>query len=210
MRSAPRGISKGTCASASVRLARTILWATVASGTKNARAISSVVSPPRRRSVRATRASVERTGWHARNTRPRRSSPTGSSIAASRSDTARSCRSSISRPSSSCLRSRRFLLRRRSIARRFAVAMSQAPGFSGTPDSRQRSSATRSASCARSSARPTSPTMRASPAMSRADSILQTASIARFVSGTATAIAATTASRRSAGGCALPAPGARE
>src|SRR5688572_10396005 len=60
--------------------------------------------------------------------------------------------------------------------------MSQAPGLSGTPVSGHRSSAATSASWARSSARPTSRTIRASPAMSLADSILQTASIARWVS----------------------------
>src|SRR5688572_24913753 len=61
--------------------------------------------------------------------------------------------------------------------------MSHAPGLSGTPDSGHRSSAATSASCARSSARPMSRTIRVSPAMSLADSILQTASIARCVSG---------------------------
>ena len=44
-RSAPRGTSKGTRASASVRLARTMRWAMVGSGTRKARAISSVVEP---------------------------------------------------------------------------------------------------------------------------------------------------------------------
>ena len=77
--------------------------------------------------------------------------------------------------------------RSRSIARCFAVAMSQAPGLSGTPDSGHCSSAATSASCARSSARPTSRTIRARPAMSLADSILQTASIARWVSVAVTA-----------------------
>src|ERR1700694_3963902 len=50
--------------------------------------ISSVVSPPRTRSVSATRASFERTGWQAVKMRPRRSSPVSSSIALyeSRSD----------------------------------------------------------------------------------------------------------------------------
>src|SRR2546428_3955851 len=56
------GTSKGTRASRRVRLARTIRWAMVASGTRKARAISSVVRPPSRRSVSATRASVESTG----------------------------------------------------------------------------------------------------------------------------------------------------
>ena len=79
------------------------------------------------------------------------------------------------------------LLRRSwSIARCLAVAMSQAPGLSGTPDSGHFSSAATRASCARSSAKPTSRTIRARPAMSLADSILQTASIARWVSDTVT------------------------
>ena len=45
------GSSNGTCASASVRLARTIRCAIVGSLAKNARAISSVVRPPSKRSV---------------------------------------------------------------------------------------------------------------------------------------------------------------
>src|SRR6266536_85074 len=65
--------------------------------------------------------------------------------------------------------------------------MSQAPGLSGTPDSGHRSSAATSASWASSSASPTSRTIRASPAISLADSILQTASIARWASDTVTA-----------------------
>ena len=44
--------------------------ATVGSGTRNARAISSVVSPPSSRSVSATRASVDSTGWHADEDQP--------------------------------------------------------------------------------------------------------------------------------------------
>jgi hypothetical protein len=64
-------------------LARTIRWATVGTGTRNARAISSVVSPPIKRSVSATRASVERIGWQAMNMRRRRSSPISSSRAVS-------------------------------------------------------------------------------------------------------------------------------
>ena len=57
----------------------------VGSGTRNARAISSVVRPPSRRSVSATRASVDSTGWQAVNISRSRSSPTSSSSAASRS-----------------------------------------------------------------------------------------------------------------------------
>src|SRR5439155_455080 len=76
--SAPRGTSNGTRASRRVRLARTIRCATVDSGTRNARAISSVVSPPSSRSVSATRASVESTGWQAMNMRRSRSWPMAS------------------------------------------------------------------------------------------------------------------------------------
>src|SRR5512143_2626806 len=186
-RSAPRGTSNGTRASASDRFARTIRWAIVASGTRKARAISPVVSPPTRRRVSATRASVERIGWQEMNTSRSRSSPMSSSSAASRAGTVISCRDSSSRPSSWCLRSASDLLRNRSIARRFAVAMSQAPGLSGTPASGHRSSATTSASWASSSARPTSRTIRVRAAIKRADSILQTASIARWVSEAVTA-----------------------
>ena len=81
--SAPRGTSNGTCASASVRLARTMRWAIVGSGTRNARAISAVVRPPSRRSVSATRASVDSTGWQDVKIRRSRSSPMSSSIASS-------------------------------------------------------------------------------------------------------------------------------
>src|SRR6266852_8987947 len=116
------------------------------------------------------------------NTRRRRSSPTVSSIAASRSGTANSCCASSSRPNSWCLRSRSLLRRQRSIARCLAVAMSQAPGLSGIPEAGHCSSAATRASCASSSARPTSRTMRVRPAMMRADSMRQTASMARWVS----------------------------
>ena len=152
----------------------------VGTGTRKARAISSVVSPPRTRSVRATRVSFDRTGWQAMKMRPRRSSPTSSSIAASRSAASRAC--SISRPISSCLRSSVLRRRIRSIAWCFAVPMSQAPGRSGTPSAGHCSSAATRASCASSSAVPMSPTTRASPAMSRADSMRQIASIARCAS----------------------------
>src|SRR5437867_2851902 len=155
-------------------------WAMLETGTRNPRAISSVVRPPRTRRVSATRASFERIGWHAMKMRPRRSSPKSSSIAVSRS--VPPCSRSTSRPSSSYLRSSVLRRRIRSVARCFAVLISQAPGFSGTPDVGHCSSAATRASCASSSAVPMSPTMRASPAMSRADSMRHIASIARFAS----------------------------
>ena len=80
--SSPLGTSNGTFASASVRLARTIRCAIVASETRNARAISGVVRPPSSRSVSAIRASVESTGWQQVNTSRSRSSATSSASSA--------------------------------------------------------------------------------------------------------------------------------
>ena len=174
----PRGTSNGTRASVSVRFARTMRCAIVGSDTRKARAISSLVSPPSRRSVSATRASVERTGWQAMSMSRSRSSPTFSSMAVSTSGPVAARPEVVSSPSSSCLRSRICRRRSSSIARFFAVAMSHAPGFSGMPIMGHRSIAVTSASCARSSASPTSRTTRARPPISRADSIRQTASMA--------------------------------
>ena len=84
----PRGAARrragprtARCASASVawRARCAARWS--ASGTRNARAISSVVRPPSRRSVSATRASGDSTGWQAVKIRRSRSSPTSSSSA---------------------------------------------------------------------------------------------------------------------------------
>ena len=187
MKSAPVGISKGTRAAVSVRFARTIRCATVGSATRNARAISSVVSPPSRRRVSATRASRESTGWQEMKTSRSTSSSTTSSSAAAQSG---SSASSSSRPSSAVLRSSRSLRRKTSIARCLAVAISQAPGLAGTPVSGHRSSAATSASCASSSARPTSPVTRVSAAMSFADSMRQTASTTRETSAVIDAVRA--------------------
>ena len=173
----PSGSSNGTPASPSVRLARTMRWATVGSGSRKARAISAVLRPPSRRRVSAARASGASSGWQAMNIRRSRSSPTGlSSIASGRrcaacSWASRSCTSASSR--SRCSRS----WRRRSIARCRAVVISQAPGRSGTPSAGQRSSAATSASCASSSARSRSRTSRSSAPTSGADSMRQIASI---------------------------------
>ena len=176
------GPRTGTRLSASVRLARTMRWATVASETRNARAISSVVRPPSRRSVSATRASVERTGWHAVNTRRKRSSPTSSSIAASRSGAARSC-CGLERTADLLVLPLEPLVAAQQIDRPMLRGGHEpGAGLLGTPDSGHCSSAATRASCASSSATPTSRTIRARPAMSRADSILQTASIARWIS----------------------------
>ncbi len=163
--------------------------ATVASGMRKARAISSVVNPPRSRSVSATRASAERIGWQAMKIRRSRSSsirpPSRSaSIASSAPSSSASgaLYSDVRSPSSSrYLRSRRTLRRIRSIARRFAAVINHAAGFRGTPDCGHCSSAATNASCASSSANPTSRTNRVRPAISLADSIRQTASIVRRV-----------------------------
>ena len=100
-----------------------------------------MVSPPSSRRVSATRASVGSTGWQAMKMSRRRSSPTGSSRAASRSGSEASCCASSSWPSCPSFRSCMERRRSWSIARCLAVAISQAPGRSGTPDSGQRSSA---------------------------------------------------------------------
>ena len=203
--SAPRGTSNGTCASASVRFARTMRCAMVGSGTRKARAISSVVSPPskpqRERDARLRRqhgmtgdedqpqqivadlvvdrgVDVERRRLPA-SSRARGRSPRACARASGAGGAGRSRDASRS-PSAT------------------------RPGLSGTPVSGHCSSAATSASCARSSARPTSRRMRARPAMSRADSIRQTASIARWVSVACTATDHT--SRRS-GGASRPTRG---
>jgi len=162
---------------AEVRFARTMRCAIVVSGRRKALAISSVVSPPRSRRVRATRASAERTGWHATRTSRSRSSATPSSIAVSKS--AGTCGSAdASFSMASCFRCSIRRRRSWSSARFFAVVMSHAPGLWGMPVCGHDSRATTSASCARSSASPTSRTMRTRPPISLTDSTRQTASMA--------------------------------
>lgn len=188
-RASAGGTSNGTRAADRLRLARTMRCATVDSDARKARAISAVDRPPSSRSVSATRASVDSSGWQAVNIRRSRSSPISSCRAASsastKSGSTSACKASSSRPICSCLRVCSASSRRRSRARFFAVVISHAPGLSGTPVSGQRSRAATSASCASSSARPTSRTRRATPAMTLAASIRQTASIARWVAASA-------------------------
>src|SRR5580692_3171114 len=154
--------------------------ATVPSEARNARAISGVDRPPSRRSVSATRASRDNTGWHVMKIRRSTSSRTSSTCAA-RSGRSSCWKLSSSRPISSRLRSSVTRRRSSSMPRRLAVTISHAPGLSGMPDAGHCSSAATSASWARSSATATSRTMRVSPAINRADSIRHTASIARWV-----------------------------
>ena len=95
------------------RFARTSRWAIVASGTRNARAISAVVSPPSVRSVSATCASVASAGWQQVKTSSSRSS--GKVVSSIASSTASG--TSSRRVFSASVRSRRM----RSIARLRAV-----------------------------------------------------------------------------------------
>src|SRR5438132_826480 len=91
-RSASFGIRYGILASRILPLARTSRWAMVGSGTRKARAISAVVSPPRSRSVSATWATRASAGWQqvkirrslSSCTAPSSSFATGSSPASSR------------------------------------------------------------------------------------------------------------------------------
>src|SRR5690606_9290494 len=173
------GNSKATSASASLRLARTMRCAMVGSGTRKARAISPVLSPPSSFSVSAMRDSGGSTGWQAMSMRRKRSSPT--SVSRTRSMSGMSV-SSCSWASDWCFSAASFSWRQRSTARRFAVVISQAPGLSGTPCRGQVSSAVSSASWARSSASETSCVRRTSPAITRGDSTFHTPSTKRRMS----------------------------
>ena len=68
------GSSKRTLAAARVRLARTMRWAIVDSGARNARATSSVLRPHTSLRVSAERASGDRIGWQDMKIKPSRSS----------------------------------------------------------------------------------------------------------------------------------------
>ena len=159
----------------SVRLARTMRCATVDSGTRNARAISSVVSPPSSRSVSATRASVESTGWQAVKISRRQivAERVVDRAAVEVATVAASCASSASRPSSS-------VLARRASRRDAGRSRDASPWPSATrPDCPGRP--TRATARARRRARPEPDPRRArrraparaTPAISRADSIRQ-------------------------------------
>jgi len=79
------GIWKGTPEALMLCLARLIRWAIVASGTRNALAISAVVSPPTARSVRVIAEDDESAGWQHMKSRTRVSSCSGvSSLSAAR------------------------------------------------------------------------------------------------------------------------------
>ena len=141
---------------------------TVGTGTRNARAISSLDRPPTTRRVSATRASGESTGWQLTNISAR----TSSSILSGSMSSSTAASSAASRAYRSCRAVRRRIA---SIARRRAVAISQPAGLAGAASGHD-TSASATASWAASSASPKSPVNRVSAATIRADSIRQTAS----------------------------------
>ena len=186
--SAPRGTSNGTRASASVRLARTMRCATVGSGTRKARAISSVVRPPSRRKRQR----------HARLRREHRM--TGGEHEAQQvvADVVVDRRVEIGRrhlrsaldlvtellvlalePLAPAQLVDRAVLRGRPSAKRPGCPERPTPATARARRPARPARALRQA--------PTSRTMRASPAMILADSILQTAWMARWVSEAVTA-----------------------
>ena len=123
------GTRYGTRASRSVRLARTMRWATVASAVRNARAISRVVRPPSVRSVSATRASRASAGWqHVKISRSGSSRITGAASARSVCQLGPS--SGECATSSNAAAGARVLRRRSSSASRRAAVISQARGQS--------------------------------------------------------------------------------
>ena len=157
-------------ASLILRFARESRRFIVSSGTRNARAISSVVSPPSARSVSATWASSASAGWQQVKISSSRSS---GNVVSSTSLVLRRLRHVEQVASSrASVRSRRM----RSIARLRAVVTSQAPGFAGTPSRGQRSAATANASWAASSARSKSPRKPTSAASTRPHSSRKTCS----------------------------------
>src|SRR5438094_9927352 len=144
-------------------LARTSRCAMVGAGTRKARAISSVESPPSVRNVRATCASVASAGWQHVKIRRSLSSVTGvsSSPANSGAD------SSICRAISSCFCSSQARRRSRSIALCRPVETSQLTGFAGVPAAGHCSSPAANASWSASSATSMSPSRRISVARIR-------------------------------------------
>src|SRR5688500_18130344 len=152
--------------------ARTSRCAIVASGTRNARATSAVVSPPRSRSVSATCTFGASAGWQQVKIRRSWSScTTSSSSTALDSSRARSSIAAAWRSSRDASR------RKRSTARLRAVVMIHPAGFGGTPLRGHRSSAAVNASCTASSAASMSPQTRTSTDTARPYSSRKTRSI---------------------------------
>ena len=130
-------------------LARLMRRVMVASGTRNARAISAVVRPPTARRVSAICDAGDRTGWQHMNSRMSVSSDS----AAGRSAAGAShCSGSAQRATLSSRRWRACSLRSRSVSRREATVISQPRGLSGMPSVGHCMAAARSASWVASSA----------------------------------------------------------
>ena len=135
-------------------LARLIRWPIVASGTRNTRAMSTVVKPQIVRNASATCDSGDSAGWQQVNSSRNRSSRLSLSSSSIADPSVRS------RNASSSFGARRASRRSRSSALLRATVVSQAPGLSGTPSRRHESAATTTASCSASSARSMSPVRR--------------------------------------------------
>src|SRR5512132_2888617 len=130
-------------------LALTSRWAMVASGTRKARAISAVVSPPSSRRVSATWTPGSSAGWQQVKIRRSRSSRTApSSAGSSRAWTRAAWAWRSARDASR---------RRRSMALLRAVVMIQPAGLGGGPVAGQRCTAAANASWTASSATSMSP-----------------------------------------------------
>ena len=130
-------------------LARLMRRVMVASGTRNARAISAVVRPPTARRVRAICEAGDSTGWQHRNSRTSVSSASGGGRSAAG---ASHCSGRVELAAVSSRRRRACSLRSRSVSRREATVISQPRGLSGTPSPGHCTAAARSASWVASSA----------------------------------------------------------
>ena len=160
-----------------------------APATRNARAISSVVRPPSRRSVSATRASVDSTGWQAVKIRRSRSSPIVVVERRRRDPASAPPAAPRARvPSSSCLRSSSLLAAQ--LVDRAVLGGGHQPG-AGVVAARPTRATARARRPARPARAPRPARRRARCARGRrsvaADSIRQTASMARWVSVAVTA-----------------------
>ena len=135
----------------STRLARTMRCAIVADGTWKPRAISAVVSPPTIRSVSATCASREISGWQ--HSMIRRSLSSGIESRHGRRDAAAAAVSLLASSAATDSCARALVLSRSTLRARLRhTVISQAPGLSGIPVSGHRSRAATSVSAATSSA----------------------------------------------------------
>ena len=129
-RSGPFGILNGTPLSATCTLARVIRRVMVASGTRKARAISAVVSPPTARRVSAICEAGDSAGWQHRNSRMSVSSDSAAGVSAAG---ASHSAGGICRAAASSRRCLACSLRSRSVSRREATVISQPRGLPGMP-----------------------------------------------------------------------------